>query len=122
MRYEDWESPDARPEKPVPPPLEQVVSGYAARRGWGRRLKGARIHAVWDEIAGEELARHVVPVRLAGGVLVVRAESPAWATQVSYLAGQLLTRANEVLGEGEVQTVTVQAGPASAHGGQRRPN
>ena len=110
MRFEDWESPDARPEKPVPPAVDSVVQRYAARRGWQARLHGARIHSAWPEIAGEELARHVQPVRLAGGVLVVRAESPAWATQVKYLAGQLLVRANEVLGEGEVTTVTVQAG------------
>ena len=112
MRYEDWESPEGRPEKPVPPPVDSVVERFAARRGWGARLRGARIHTAWAQIAGEELARHVEPVRLAGGVLVVRAESPAWATQVRYLAGELLVRANEVLGEGEVTTVTVQAGSA----------
>ena len=113
MRFEDWESPEGRPEKPVPPAVDSVVERFAARRGWQARLRGARIHSAWEQIAGEELARHVEPVRLAGGVLVVRAESPAWATQVKYLAGQLLVRANEVLGEGEVTTVTVQAGPTN---------
>lgn len=107
---EDSASPDGRPEKPVPPPVADLVGAIASRRGWGARLRGARVHAAWAEIAGEELARHVQPVRLAGGVLVVRAESPAWATQVSYLAPQLLQRANEVLGDGEVTTVTVQSG------------
>ena len=114
---EESASPDGRPEKPVPPALSDLVGSMASRRGWGSRLRGARVHAVWSEIAGEELARHVQPVRLAGGVLVVRAESPAWATQVSYLAPQLLQRANEVLGEGEVTTVTVQSGQTD---GQRR--
>jgi predicted nucleic acid-binding Zn ribbon protein len=107
---EDFASPEGRPEKPLPPALGALVQSLRSRRGWEARLRGARIHQAWSEIAGEELARHVTPVRLAGGVLVVRAESPAWATQVSYLAPQLLQRANEVLGAGEVRTVTVQAG------------
>lgn len=108
--WHDWDSPVGRPDKPAPPPLADLVERFSATRGWQARLHGARVHSAWASIAGEELARHVVPVRLAGGVLVVRAESPAWATQVRYLAPQLLVRANEVLGDGEVRTVTVQAG------------
>jgi predicted nucleic acid-binding Zn ribbon protein len=108
MRFEEWESPDARPERPLPKSVSSLVEGMASSKGWGRRLRGARVHAAWSEIAGEELARHVQPVRLAGGVLVVRTESAAWATQVTYLAAQLRDRANAVLGEGEVRTVTVQ--------------
>lgn len=109
MRFEEWESPDARPERPLPKPLSALVEGMTSTKGWGQRLRGARVHAAWAEIAGEELARHVQPVRLAGGVLVVRVESAAWATQVTYLAPQLRDRANAVLGEGEVRTVTVQS-------------
>nr|MDP9405128.1 DUF721 domain-containing protein [Actinomycetota bacterium] len=57
-----------------------------------------------------ELARYVAPVRLAGGVLVVRVGSPVWATQVRYLAADLVARANAVLGEGEVTALTVTTG------------
>ena len=114
MSWQDWDSPNARPDKTPPPPLADLVGRMSKRRGWQARLKGARVHTAWAEIAGEELARHVEPVRLAGGVLVVRVSSPAWATQVSYLAPQLLARANEVLGEGEVRTVTVQTGQRGA--------
>ena len=110
MTRDEWESPFAPPDKPPPPPVADLVETLSSRRGWAARLRGARVFEAWPQIAGEELARHVEPVRLAGGVLVVRAESPAWATQVQYLAGQLLVRANEVLGEGEVRTVTVQSG------------
>ena len=110
MTRDEEESPDAPLDKPPPPPVADLVEALSSRRGWAARLRGARVFEAWPQIAGEELARHVSPVRLAGGVLVVRAESPAWATQVQYLAGQLLVRANDVLGQGEVTTVTVQSG------------
>ena len=98
-------------EGKAPAPLEKLIGDVARRKGWGRRLEGARIHQHWAEIAGEQLAAHAEPVRLHGGVLVLRAESAAWATQVRYLTADLVRRANDVLGEGQVVSVQVIAGP-----------
>jgi hypothetical protein len=94
-----------------PAPLAALLDAVRARPGWAARLEGARIHSCWNEIAGDQLARHAEPVRLAGGVLVVRAVSPAWAEQVRYLAGEVARRANDVLGPGSVRQVTVLTGP-----------
>ncbi|MGO9458446.1 MAG: DciA family protein, partial [Acidimicrobiales bacterium] len=52
----------------------------------------------WEEIAGPAVARHVRPVTLRGGVLVVAADHPAWATQVRALGTGLLDRVGEVSG------------------------
>jgi predicted nucleic acid-binding Zn ribbon protein len=97
-----------------------VLGALTARRGWQHRLEGARVHDVWAEIAGPQLAAHTRPVRLHGGVLVVRAESPAWATQVRYLSGDLLARANEVLGAGRVARVVLVTGPLQSDDDDRR--
>ena len=94
----------------APSPVEALLSAVVQQRGWQERLRGARVHAAWLEIAGPELARHAAPVRLHGGALVLRVASPAWATQVRYLAGELVERANAVLGAGQVQRVTVVTG------------
>ncbi len=67
------ESPDALPTGPEPSPLAAAAEALIGRRGWGKRLQGARIHEHWAAIAGPALAEHVQPVRLHGGVLVVRA-------------------------------------------------
>lgn len=100
-----------RPGRQEPASLSDALDAVRARPGWAARLEGARIHERWVEIAGEQIARHAEPVRLAGGVLVVRASSPAWAEQVRYLASRLSQRANEVLGPGSVRQVTVTTGP-----------
>lgn len=107
--------PDARPARGHDPvPLAELLTGAAAsRRGWAVRLEGARVHDRWAEIAGEQLAQHARPVRLHGGVLVVRADSSTWATQVRYLSAQLAERANAVLGAGQVTQVTVVSGPTT---------
>lgn len=111
LRGAGGEDPDAPREGKPPAAVPDLLAALARRKGWARRLEGARIHERWNDIAGEQLAAHAEPVRLHGGVLILRAESPAWATQVRYLTAELVRRANEILGEGQVVSVQVVTGP-----------
>lgn len=112
-----WDPEAQQPVAPAvrgqdPAPLADLLGGATRRRrGWATRLEGARVHGLWIEIAGEQLGRHTEPVRLHGGVLVVRADSATWATQVRYLGGELAERANAVLGSEQVTSVRVVSGP-----------
>ncbi len=106
-------NPDDPRRQDPPEPVSELLATLRAQRGWQRRLEGARVHEHWAEIVGPQLAEHTEAVRLHGGVLVVRARTPAWATQVRYLAGAVQERANAVLGPGQVTQVVVVAGPAS---------
>jgi len=93
-----------------PTALSGELAKVARRPGWGERLGAVRVWTAWDEMVGSELAAHCEPVRLAGKVLVVRAESPAWATQLRYLTAQLIERADTALGAGSVREVRVTVG------------
>jgi predicted nucleic acid-binding Zn ribbon protein len=106
----ETEEPWAQDEGPPPAPLGDVVDRLSTARGWARRLEGARVHGLWEEIAGSNLAEHTEPVRLHGGVLVVRATSSSWAAQLPYMANEILRRANAVLGEGTVTRVVAAGG------------
>jgi hypothetical protein len=59
----------------------------------------AAVFSRWEEIAGPSVARHVRPLRVSGGVLLVAVDQPAWATQVRSLSRHLLDRVAEVSGE-----------------------
>jgi predicted nucleic acid-binding Zn ribbon protein len=97
------------------------IARLLRRPGWAERLGAARVAAAWDDIVGEQLAAHCEPVRLAGRVLVVRASTPAWATQLRYLTAQLIERADAVLGAGSVREVNVTVGRLEgARGGTNR--
>ena len=69
----------------------------------------------WHQIVGAELAEHCLPESFDDGVLVVRADSTAWATQVRLLAGTVLARLNDDLGAGTVTRLEVM-GPDSRRG------
>jgi len=90
--------------------LGDLVGEVAGQPRWRRRLEGAGVFARWREIVGEDLALRCEPVRITGQTLLVRAENQAWATEVGYLRGHLVSRIEEVLGLGIVADVKVVAG------------
>jgi predicted nucleic acid-binding Zn ribbon protein len=118
---EDWavaEDDDAhltRVEGPTE--LGGELARLARRPGWAERLGAARVEAAWAEIVGAELVAHCEPVRLAGGVLLVRAASPVWATQLRYLTAQLIERSDAVLGPGSVRELNVTVGALTGRTG-----
>jgi len=112
---DDWVTPDpktdavhrVRPPTPVGADLER----FLAQRGWSERLRVTRVFARWNEIVGDDLAGRCEPVRVAGGTLVVRAESQVWATQLRYLTPALLRSAVQVLGPDTVREIRLVVGP-----------
>lgn len=52
----------------------------------------------WKQAVGETVARHVSPIRLADGVLLVEVDEPAWATQFEFMAADVRQRLAEVAG------------------------
>ena len=71
----------------------------------------ARLWRAWPEIAGAALSAHVEPTSLRGGVLRLRADSPVWATEVSYLTEHIRTRVNEILAAPVVDEVRIWNAP-----------
>lgn len=70
--------------------LGDVMAGLTAELGWSSPLAKSEIMAGWPGLAGEETARHSDPVGIEDGVLTVRCESTAWATQLRLMRSELL--------------------------------
>lgn len=112
---DDWtiEEPgtDGLRRVPDPRPIGEALAELVQRQGWSQRLAASTLWARWEEVVGPELVRHCQPVRLAGGILVVRASSAVWATQLRYVVPGLLANLAEVLGEPLVEEVRLVVGP-----------
>lgn len=121
---DDWvvpeEETDGLRRVGPPTPVGETIDGLIRRRGWEERLRGASLWTNWEAIVGPDLCTRCEPVRLAGGTLVIRAESQPWATQLRYLAGRLRTNATSVLGDRAVRDVQVVVGPLDGAGGPVR--
>lgn len=88
--------------------LERLV----ADRGWQVDVAVGGVMGRWSHVVGRDVAEHCQPVTFDNHVLVVQADSTAWATQVRLLVPTLLRRLAEELGDGVVEQVQVR-GPAS---------
>lgn len=84
-----------------------LVDALVDERGWQAPVAAVGVEGRWPVVVGPELAAHCRPEGYAEGVLTVRAESTAWATQLRLLAPVLVARLNADLGDGTVTRVTV---------------
>lgn len=70
-----------------------------------------RLFSAWPDIVGDSVAAHVEPVSLREGVLRLRADSPAWATEITYLRERIRTQVNDALGSPVAEKIEVTSGP-----------
>lgn len=65
------------------------VAGLIARENhWTPYLKIAQLRTHWDQVVGPVVAQHSQVTGVVDGVMTIRAETPAWATQLTYLVPQ----------------------------------
>lgn len=88
-----------------------LVDALVDQRGWEVPVAVGGVESRWPAVVGPELAAHCQPESYDDGLLTVRADSTAWATQLRLLAPTLVARLNADLGDGTVTRVTV-LGPA----------
>lgn len=98
--------------------LGEVVERLITDRGWEHEVEVGGVIGRWEQIVGRELAAHAAPVTFTEGVLTIRAESTAWATQLRMLTNTLLARIEKEIGPGIVAELHIigPSAPSWSHG------
>ncbi|MDN5797212.1 MAG: DciA family protein [Intrasporangium sp.] len=93
-------------------------------RGWQVDVAVGTVLGRWADIVGADIAQHVEPVSFTDGVLTVRADSTAWATQMRLLTSHVLARVDAEIGAGAVTELKVlgPGGPSWRRGPRRSPD
>jgi predicted nucleic acid-binding Zn ribbon protein len=91
-----------------PQSLSAAVEGLIRDQGWQDQSAVAVLISQWGEIVGRDIAEHVTPVSFDEGVLLLQAESTAWATQVRLLLPQLHRAVDDRVGKGVVTAIRIQ--------------
>ena len=102
-----------QPSKPPrseeePKRVGESLDRVAKRLGAPNSRSLGAVFGHWDDIVGPAVAAHARPVSLRDGVLRVEVDEPGWATQLRYLALDILRRCGEVAGAGVVVSVDVK--------------
>lgn len=72
--------------------LGEVMDALTAKLGWNSPLAKSELLASWESIVGEETSEHSSPAGIDEGVLTVRCDSTAWATQLRLMRVQILNQ------------------------------
>jgi hypothetical protein len=88
-------------------PIGTIVDGLMRERAFARGVPIGRLASDWAAVVGERLAAESAPLSLDGGVLVIAVTGGPWGAQVRFLAGEIRTKVNAVLGSQEVVRVQV---------------
>src|SRR5690606_23184085 len=110
--------PGKGPNARDPRLVSDVVARLLRDKGWHEEVSVGGVIGRWREVVGDQVADHCTPETFEDKVLVVRADSTAWATQVRLLVPTLMRRLDEEVGEGVVERVSVlgPAGPSFRRG------
>jgi predicted nucleic acid-binding Zn ribbon protein len=103
------------PDDGVPTRLVEILEPVMRRAGIDAGVESGRVWSAWEQIVGRDIADHAEPTSLRKGVLRVRTDSPVWATELTYLSEEIVSRVNETLGGDVVAAVKVWTAPGRVH-------
>lgn len=95
-----------------PTPLGDQLDRLLLDRGWGTDVAAGSVMGRWPTIVGADVAAHCAPVAFEDGVLTVRCDSTAWATNLRLMSSTLMGRIEAEAGEGLVSELRVH-GPSA---------
>lgn len=90
--------------------LGRLLEGVLASLDLGSRLREQLAVRAWGEIAGRVVASHTRAEVVRDGVLMVAADTPAWANELHMRRGELLARLAAQVGEGVIRDIHFRAG------------
>ena len=71
--------------------IGDVLQNLTSEMGWDSPVAQAELLAGWPGIVGAETAAHATPVGIEDGLLTVRCDSTAWATQLRRMNAAITT-------------------------------
>ena len=94
--------------KAAPRSLATALDGLTATLAPATTL--ARVHAVWERVAGGTIAAAARPTGERDGVLTITCEASVWAQELTLMQGDLIPRLNAALGGEAIRELRCRTG------------
>jgi len=101
-----------------PTPLAEALGEVIRAEGWSTEISVHALLGRWPALVGDAVAQHSAPESFAAGVVTVRTDSTAWASQLRLMTPLLLAKLNAALGDGTIKRIAVRGpdAPSWKHG------
>ena len=114
---QSWSGDDIRsgpgPDERDPATLSGLIDKLVVNKGWDLQVATGKLHAQWPVVVGKDVAEHVkietfeLDPSGKSGILVVRADSTAWATQIRLMIPTIQGNLDEEIGTGRITEIIV---------------
>jgi predicted nucleic acid-binding Zn ribbon protein len=94
--------------KAAPRSLAAALDGLTAALAPATTL--ARVHEVWERVAGATIAAAAHPTSERDGVLTITCEASVWAQELTLMQGDLIPRLNAALGGEAIRELRCRTG------------
>lgn len=97
-------------------PLEvgELLVLALADAGLSEQARRLQIFQGWERVVGNRIAACTAPEMFRRGVLLVRAKSPTWQNELTFLKADIITKMNAFLGQDMVKDIKVVSGHFAA--------
>ena len=86
-------------------PLKDIIAELLGSTNLPFNPEDATIWRVWDEVAGETIARNAQPLWIKNGRLRVKVSDPIWLQELSFMEENMRNKLNERLGRKAVEKI-----------------
>lgn len=122
--FVDEQRSGAAPDERDPAKIANLIDNMILHKGWDLQLATGKLRANWQQIVGDEISDHISIEEFAlnasgqDGVLILRADSTAWATQLKLLLPTLEAKLEAAIGTGRLSEIKVlgPTAPSWKHG------
>lgn len=88
--------------------IGDTINSLTLQLGWNSPLAQSELLDSWIELAGEETSKHSTPAGIEDGVLTVKCESTAWATQLRMMRVDIMTHISVRYPDAGIQSIRFQ--------------
>jgi len=86
-------------------PLKEIIAALLGGKDLAFNPEDGMIWRVWEEVAGETIARNAQPLWVKNGRLRVKVSDPIWLQELSFMEEMMRNKLNERLGRKAVDKI-----------------
>lgn len=90
-----------------PQSIQNVVNHLVTNRRWDKNIAEVALYDHWIEIVGANVAQRTEVLTINDGVIVVRAQTQTWTTELRRLKSQILHTINEHYPQAEIADIKI---------------